>query len=253
MPDRRGWYTFLWGPVPVTVATVGLTATGIISSDEPMLFVVLPTGAFIILHAAMRAIKDKSMIRRLGRHYDHVQRRSVQVVSDLGRLTGNQFDLWMVDLYLPVTQASLAWRWPFLVRQQELSRQISVSLVDTRPQEPSLDSQVGPYGTCFTSAKPVIWFDETDLRPSDDVLQPSVENLWRSLNPAENKKLSKVFGVLSVSPLVDQLGKNCVGVLAVHVAPERDKALHAHGALRSLEGRQRVTNACVDLNRLLAG
>lgn len=252
MPDRQGWYTFLWGPVPVTVATVVLAAAGTISSDEPMLFLVLPSAVFIVLHAVVRANKDKSMIRRLGRHYDHVQRRSVQVVSDLGRLTGNRFDLWMVDLYLPVTHATVAWRWPFLIRQQELSRQISVSLVDTRPQEPSLDSQVGPHGRCFTSGKPLIWFDETDLRHSDNVLQPPVENLWRSLHPAENEELSKVFGVLSVSPLVDQLGKNCVGVLAVHVAPERATALHAHGALRSVEGRQRITNACVELNRLLA-
>ncbi len=251
MPDRQSWYVFLWGPVPVSVATVVLTVSGFISGYRWMWVLVFICAVFFVLHAVMAAIRDKSMVRRLGRHYDDVQRRSVQVVSDLGRLTGRRFDLWMVDLYLPITHTRLTWYRPFLIRSQELSRQISVSLVDTRPQEPSLDAQVGPHGQCFTSAKPLIWFDETDLPPSQDVSQAPIDNLWRSLLPVENEELARRYGVLSVSPLVDQLGKNCVGVLAVHVAPERTKALHARGALWSQEGRQRIANACVDLNGLL--
>lgn len=252
MADRRAWYAFLWGPVPVSVATVILAVPGLVSNNGPMWFWVLPSATFVILHAVMAAISDRSMIRRLGKHYDHVQRRSVQVVSDLGLLTGNQFDLWMVDLYLPTTHFALTRRWPFLIRWKELSRQISVSLVDTRPQEPSMDTRVGPHGQCFTSAKPLIWFDEPALGPSEEGSQPPFDNLWNSLSPLSNQELSRVYGVLYVSPIVDQLGKNCTGVLAVHVEPDPAKALHARGALWSLEGRQRITNACVDLNGLLA-
>ena len=249
MHDRSTKYTFLWGPVPVSVATVVLTIWGLRSNDQPIwswMLIVL-CGVFIVVHAAMAAVRDRSIVFRLGRHYDQVQRMCYQVVADLGELTGNQFDLWMVDLYLPARTIQM-WRWPF--RQQVLSRQITASLVDTRPQEPSVDSRVGPHGQCFTSGKRIIWFDENDLRLSGHG-RPSVDNLWESLEEAQNAKLAASYGVISVSPLVTQHGRNCVGVLAIHVAPEPDKAIRAHGALSSVEGQRRITNACVALNGLL--
>lgn len=69
---------------------------------------------------------------------------------------------------------------------------------------------------------------------------------------SSNARLAAVYGALSVAPLVDQLGKKCVGVLVVHVAPEPDRALRALGALTTPEGRRRLNNACVEMNGLLA-
>ncbi len=90
----------------------------------------------------------------------------------------------------------------------------------------------------------MLWFDE-------QAHSAVPGNKWRDYDATTNARLAQAYGVLSVSPLVDQLGKNCVGVLAVHVQPERDAVVQALGALTSLKGRRQINNACVELNGLL--
>ncbi len=245
MRSRTAWADIVWGPVTLSMATVILAVSSLVDSgDRPWPWIV-GSAIFIVLHTSIATVRNLNIVRRLGRHYDRVQSRSVQIVSDLGQLTADQFDLWMVDLYLPRSRPRISRRRPFVYLERELSRQLSVSLVDARPQPPSVDSRSGPHGLCFTSRRPQIWYDE-------DTLGSSPDNLWSTFNPSNNEQLAKTYGVLGVSPIVDQLGNNCVGVLVVHVEPEPDKALRALGALTSPEGRRRLNNACVELNGLLA-
>ena len=150
----------------------------------------------------------------------------------------------MVDIYLSKSDWSFILRPPFLARERVLSRQLSVSLIDARPQPTWFDIQQGIHGMCFQKVKPLLWINET-------VHGTTQENAWTAMEPPTNDELSNSYGVLNVSPLVDELGKGCVGVLAIHVEPEREVIHKALGALRSLQGRHRINNACVELQGLL--
>lgn len=252
MLRRSAWSDLLWGPYPLTIATVTFAVLGFLDDDERPPWLILAVAAFIIVHGAVAHIRDRSIVRRLGRNYDAVQRRSVQVVSDLGQLTGNQHDLWMTDLYVPRYCIRRRGRWPLPILEQTLSRELSVSLVEvsSQPQIIGLNSRL--HGRCFSSANAIVWFDQDDLGTPTDETERSVANEWSLLTEHENAAVASQFGVVMVAPLVDHLSRNCLGVLVVHVRPERTKALHARGAILSSEGRRRIHNACVDLQGLLA-
>lgn len=240
----RGWGDLVWGNVSLALATVILAVASAVGGDDRPWPWIVVSAAFIVVHTAANAVRDRSIIRRLGRDYDRVQRRAVQIVADLGELAADKYDLWMIDLYLPEGHWSITRKWPIVHRDRRLSRQLSVSLVDARPQPPVVDLGIGPHGDCFTQEQPLLWFDEQ--------AHSSISgNKWQDYDAATNARLAGAYGVLSVSPLVDQLGKHCVGILAVHVQPERDAVVQALGALASLKGRRQIHNACVDLNGLL--
>lgn len=220
--------------------------------DKRPVALIAVVAGFIIVHGAIAHIRDRSIVRQLGRDYDAVQRRSVQIVSDLGQLTGNQYDLWMADLYLPRYRMRRRHRWPFPVLQRTLSRELSVSLVEvsSQPQNMALNSEL--HGKCFSTESAIVWFDQDDLGEPTDETERSIANEWSQLTADKNAAIASQYGVVTVAPLVDHLSRNCLGVLVVHVRPERTKALHARGAILSSEGRHRIHNACVDLHGLLA-
>lgn len=237
---RSPWADIAFGPFTLTLATIVFTVA-ITLGTWP---VTIGSAGFIILHSAANVARDRSIVRRLGRDYDLVQRRAVQVVSDLGQLAADQFDLWMVDLYLCEWDWSPKLRRPFKLPERVLSRQLSVSLIAERHPPPTTDLQSGLHGMCFQEAKPFLWINEAIHGESPD-------NAWATLEDSSNNELTKSYGVLNVSPLIDQLGKRCVGVMAVHVGPERDVVHKALGALRSPQGCHRINNACVELHALL--
>lgn len=240
-----GWSDLLWGPVTLAAATTILAIASAVGGNHRPWPWIIGSAGFIVLHTAVNSARDRSIVRRLGRDYDRVQRRAVQVVSDLGELAAAKYDLWMVDLYVPAARWSLTRTRPFLHRSTELHRELSVSLMDTRSQPPVVDIANGPHGECYSKGQPIIWFDPDEHGATSD-------NRWDHYDDDENANLAAVYGVLSVTPVMDQLGKNCNGVLAVHVQPEREAAVQALGLLRSQEGRRRLNNACVELNGLLS-
>lgn len=218
-------------------------ASAVGGENRPWAWIIGSAG-FIVIHTTVSASRERSIVRRLGRNYDQVQRRAVLVISDLGQLSGDQFGLWMVDVYLSKIHWAFTARAPFLLRERVLSREISVSLVDARSQPPLLDKQAGPHGKCFHENKSLLWINEKIHGKTPD-------NAWAAMEPSTNEELSESYGVLNVSPLVDQLGRGCVGVLAIHVKPEGEVILKALGALRSPHGLHRINRACVELQGLL--
>ena len=152
-----GLIPFWWGPVTAVVATVTLAIAGVTGGGGLLWTVLIGVAAvFLVVHSFVSRMLEQSIIRRLGRDYDKVQQRVVRVVADLGDLTG-MYDLWMIDLYLPANRYRLTMRFPFIVRTEVLDRQLSVSLVDARPQPPSVDSMMGPHGEAYRSGAPVLW------------------------------------------------------------------------------------------------
>ena len=240
IPGRHTWVDFIFGRVAQVLATVALSIT---CAVKVWIWVVV-SAFFLIIHTVVNAARDRNIVRRLGKSYEQVQRRALQIISDLGRIS--HFDLWMVDIYLPLKQWTFVKRLPLFRRQKFLSRQLSVSLIDALHQTPSLVSlsSSSPYVECFNEIRPLLLFDH-------QVHGSYAGNGSITFYEQADSDLYKIHGVLSIFPLVDQHKKHCVGVVAIHVKPEQDLSLKALGVLQSERGRYNINNACVDLNGLL--
>ena len=240
---RYPWVELIFGRVTLAIATVVLAIACTVMS---WVFIV-GSAIFLIVHTVINSARDQNIVRRLGINYDRVQRSATQLISDLGHLS--RFDIWMVDIYLPARRWSLSGKPFFINRSRILSRQLSVSLIDSLHQPPSVGPSSGPYLQSFERAEPLLWFDRD--RHRDHPVEASLA-FYETAKSDLAKNLAKTYGMLGVFPLVDQLNKNCIGVLAVHVKPELDIALMALGVLQTEQGRYRINNACVELNGLLA-
>lgn len=238
----------MWGPATTAVATIALTLSGLLVHQDRVWIwlLVLPSASFILIHATVVAVRELSTIGSLVRNYDRALRRVIELLYHLGDLTS--FDAWTVDVYLPVRRVSRSSRFPFLTLHKRLSRQLSVALLDARYQPPLLDIDSGPHGMCHQEEMPLLWFDPRYFAAPP----PSIDNVWTSLDSTSNTELGRTYGVLGVSPLVDSNGTNCVGVLAVHVASDRHKAIHAHGALCSEKGLGHIRNTSEQLNGIVS-
>lgn len=246
------WNRIIWGPITATAATVGLAVLGFSDGDNRPWPLIACIASFLVLHSLVNSVARRNLVTRLGGRYADLQRRVLQLVSDLSSLGKNQYDLWMVDLYLHRRVYHWTSSWPFLLRRGELSRELSVSLLEVsdEPTEVNLDS--GIYAACFEGSRSLYWFNEDELSPSGGTGSTNDRNLWRSLSEQENSEAASRYGLLTTAPIVNQLGKKCIGVLAVHVKPERHKSFEAHSVIMSDEGRRDIHNACVELHGLLS-
>jgi hypothetical protein len=245
--SRNPWLELLASKMTLAAATVVLTlASSVSGEDRPWPWIAI-SATVIVGHAWITARRDRDVTRRLGKDYDRVQRRVLQIVADLGALAGDQYALWMVDLYVVEARFKLQRSWPLVGQRVRLVRALSVSLLDARQQPPVITLERPAHGECFTQSTPVIWFDPSQL--PDTV----AENPWPRYDSQVNEELSAAYGVLALQPVVDQLDRNCIGVLAVHVQPSAAATVKALGALRSADGQRRVRDAAVDLNGYLSG
>lgn len=242
--STNGWADVLWGRVSLTLATLGLAIGLAISGHRRPWWLIAAAGAFIVVHNAVGASRDKNIVRRLGRDYERVQRQLLQLVVNLGNLAAQNYALWMVDIYLPQRKWSLAWSWRCARRHVLLSREFSVALLDPRALASTLDPEVGPHGESFSHSRPILWFNES-------VGKKVTDNAWCRYEQGANAQLANDYGLLYVSPLANKLDKDCVGVLAVHVTTDVASVIQALGAINSRPGRQFIKNASIELNELL--
>lgn len=252
MQKSSPWIRIIWGPITATAATVGLAVLGFSDGDNRPWPLIACIASFLVLHSLINSVARRNLVARLGGRYADLQRRALQLVADLSSLGKNQYDLWMVDLYLHRRGYHWTPRWPFLVRRRELSRELSVSLLEVSDEPTEVNLDTGIYATCFELSRSLYWFNEDELGTSGGTVSISDRNLWRSLSEQENSEAASRYGLLSAAPIVNQLGKKCIGVLAVHVKPERHKSFEAHSVITSEEGRRDMHNACVELHGLLS-
>lgn len=249
MSEKATWVNIVFGKVTVVIATMVLTIPSLIGGEAWLVALMIGVAGFIILHAIVNESREGSIVKRLGRNYDQVQRRAVEVIADLGLLSGDQFGLWMVDLYLVQGTWSFMLRYPFIKRHKNLERRLTVSLLDARPQPPTIEIDDRPHGKiddrphrkCFVEAQPLLWSNHIDGGTQAD-------SAWSTVDTELSDELRTKYGVLVVSPVVDNSGEECLGVLAIHVGPDRNETFKALSALTSQEGQQRVRRACVDLH-----
>ena len=231
-----------WGRPTLAIATVGLTLAGLTGNLDRRWPWILGLACFIVLHSIVNWLRERSTSGRLGRNSEIVQRRVWRLISDLSDLTAREFDLWMVDLYLPQTSMGFSTSFPF-VSKKKLVRKFSLALTDVRPLPPEMELNHMFFGPCFSNAQPRIWWDVNLVGSSigDD-------NWWYHLDKVVNDKLREMFGAIRVNPIVDSLGKQCQGLLIVHTKSDAEVATKALGALTQSEGIRRLAGACEDIH-----
>ena len=240
------WSDLLWGRVTLTAATVGLAIAGSVGDSSRPWAWIFGLAGFIVLHAIIGWFRDRKFSNRVRQNYEEIQTRVLHLISDLSNLTAREFDLWMVDLYLPQSFFTLSTRSPFF-RNQKLVRELSIALTDVRTVPLEIDMNHELFGSCFSYSRPGLWWDQT-------LAQTHIAdgNLWHDLDEEVNNELRRTYGIVSVNPLVDALGRHCLGLLVVHTRRDSEVATKALGALAEPEGVRRLVGACRDIHSQLA-
>ena len=234
------WWDLLWSRPTSVAATVGLVIAGLVgNSDRPWIWI-LGFAIFAVTHEIVNFRRKRHISNRLGRKYEIVQRRMLRLISDLSELTAREFDLWVVDLYLPPSSFNPSARSRVVVK---LTRELSLALTDARAVPPDIESDHALFGRCFLEPCPGLWWD-VDLKMSS-----SGENLWHKFPEEVNSQLQETYGVISVNPVVDDLGKGCRGLLVVHTKRDSEIATKALGVLAEPKGIRRLAEACHDIHR----
>ena len=239
------WSSLLWGRPIVVIATVGLTVLNFVAKqDRPWFwFLVIVLAVFIVIHESFNWLRDQRLEKRFDQNYQIIQERVLRLIADLANLTGNNFGLWMIDLYLPLETTATS---DHFRNVSKLDRSLSVSLMDVRtvPLEIRIDHEL--FGVCFSQSNKKLWWDI-------DLANTTEENVWHVISDEVNTELRSIYGVISVNPIVDRLGKNCRGLLVVHAKRDPVAVTTVVGALKEEEGERRLDAACQDIHNQIRG
>ncbi len=222
------------GKPVVVAATAVLALLGVIGNrDKLWVWVVAAVCALVIVLFEVAAWRQDNQLQQ---NYEILLSRVLGLIADLSDLTAREFDLWVVDLYLPRKNLSSVLR-----RQiNELDLGIRVTLTDVRtvPNEIRLDE---PFGKCFVDRRGILWWDPKFAPTSE-------ENYASHLSHVENTVVAENYGIASVNPIVNQVGKECRGLLVVHAKRDAEIVTKVLGALQQSEGRRRMAAACLDIH-----
>ena len=231
MLEKHSYWRRLSRPV-VVVATVVLALLGVIGNpNRPWVWILATACALVVVLFEIIAWRQEAGAEsHLGQNYEMVLSRVLNLISDLSDLTAREFDLWVVDLYLP----QRAFTWSRRNRVSELELSMHVTLTDVR----TVPNRIEPchfFGRCFADRQPKLWWD-IRLEPS------SGENSWQSLNGGDNNKMAESYGVVSVNPVIDNLGRECRGLLVVPAKRDPEIVTKVLGVL--LQTRGQTANGC---------
>ena len=202
----------------VVVATVVLALLGVIGNrDKLWVWIVAALCAVVIVWLEVSAWRQDN---RLQQDYETLLSRILRLIADLSDLTAREFDLWVVDLYLP--------------------RKIHVTLTDVGivPGKIKLKDS---FGRCFIDRRARLWWD-VRFAPASE------ENYAVHLDRVDNTVVAANYGVANVYPVVNQVGNDCRVLLVVHAKRDAEIVTKVLGALQQTEGRRRIAAACLDIH-----
>ncbi len=175
--------------------------------------------------------------------YKAVLGRALSLLADLGHLTGGEFEVWVVDLYLPRSSYLL---WP-PGRQRGLRLELRATLTSASAQRTDAPIENAIIGSTFAECRPALWWDGRLARSSE-------ENDWSRLDQMSNDELvRKDYGVISAHAVTDNVGADCRGVLVVHVEHDAEVVTKVLGALQQRRGKRTIERACQDIFNHLRG
>lgn len=173
--------------------------------------------------------------------YKAVLGRALGLLADLGNLTGGEFDLWVVDLYLPKSPYS---SWP-PGRNRRLRLELRVTLTSASAELTEVAIEHPLIGSTFAECRPVLWWDGR-LAPSTE------DNYWSRLDrPANEELVARDYGVISAHAVTDNVRADCRGVLVVHVEHDAEVVTKVLGALQQRRGKRTIERACQDISNHL--
>ena len=180
--------------------------------------------------------------------YGSILNRVLDLLSDLGDLSGQDHGLWRIEVYVERTTFAYSLPLPFL-RRTDLVPALSVGLkhAPPPPQSISLDHEL--FGQSFRRAEPCLWWNETlaDFARGGNTAPNKAKNLQTEIN----RELEKRFGSISVNPIVDRLGARCLGLLVVHTPVDPAVVTKAVGAL--VPGKKEEDNWLERAKNCMAG
>ena len=236
------WRGLLSSRVVAVVATATLALLGV-QGNRDNLWVWMLAGlcaCVVVLIEILRWRHERNLSSKLGRRYEEVVGRVLQLIADLSDLTGREFDLWVVDVYLPRRSFGVLGR----ARTVTLERSLSIGLTDVRTVPGKVTLEDAIFGACFRECQAKLWWD-IELTPSSE------ENDWRRVAETDNMRLRNLYGVVSANPVSSRLGSDCRGLLVVHARHDAEIVTKVLSALRQSEGRRRVAAACWDIHSQL--
>lgn len=218
----------LWSRTLRAAAAVGLTI-GSVANQDPLWWWLIPLGAFIVASESVSAWTD----RRRNATLQVVDQRVVRAIADLGAVSGENYDFWIVDVYL------VRRTWTLAGPKRQLVRQPPMALTHVQ----ALPAQIAASGDdalarSFTDCKPNVWWD-LQLGPPPTDSDP--------YNTQFEHYHTTAYGAIGVTPIADPAGRNCVGVLVVQTKPDPLHVTAAVGVFRSPEGLRRIAEACHDM------
>ena len=224
------------------VATVALAFLGVIGNpDQYWVWIVASLCVVVIMVIEIvNYRRTQHGENRLGRSYEAILGRVLNLIADLSDLTAREFDLWVVDLYLPSHPSAMSLQ--TRIRKLELS--LHIALTDVRSVRSEIDLERQFFGRCFTERQSDIWWDIA-LAPTTE------ENRWGGLDCRDNDNIRTEYGVVSVNPVVNALGRDCRGLLMVHARGDAEAVTKVLSALRQSEGKRRIAAACFDIHNYL--
>ena len=227
------WLNLLFSRPILVVATLTLTIAELVgTADRPWNWIV-GICIFIFIHEFVNWRREQNISNRLKRNYEGILRRVLRLIADLSELTANEYDLWMVDLYVP--------------RSSKLVRELSIALTDVRIPFHEIPLNDELFGRCFKESRQGLWWNIELIPQSVSIPQLEDRNFWDKLGYL-NTELKRTYGVISVHPIVNALGKNCLGLLVIHTKCDSETATKALGSLTQSMGERRLAEACHDIH-----
>ena len=228
------WFNILFSRPTLVFATLALTVAEFIgTADRPWDWIV-GLCIFILIHETVNWRKEKNISNRVIRNYENILRRMLRLIADLSDLAADEYDLWMVDLYVH--------------RSSKLVRALSIALKDVRMPLREIQLNHELFGRCFKKSREGLWWNVELIPPSVNTSQSENHNSWNQLHDSVNNELKKIYGVIRIYPIVDTLGENCLGLLVVHTKCDSETATKALGALTHSTGTRRLAEACHDIH-----
>ena len=225
----------LFSPYLRLVATVALPVLGF-AAERTTIGVWVGIGLCVLVILAPEFSGDRWRGESTT-EYKAVLGRALNLLADLGNLTGGKCDRWVVDLYLP-RRSYLTWR---PTRHGNLRLAVRVALTGAPAQVTEVREDEPVIGKCYANGRRVLWWDAA-LAPSTE------ENCWHSLDESVNAQFARSdYGVMSVHPVTNNVGAERRGVLVVHAEHDAEVTTNVLGALQQQEGKRRIATACEDI------
>ena len=229
----RMFLSVLWSRTLRAAAAVGLTI-GSVANQDPLWWWLVPLGVFIVASESISGWRDRNRNAVL----QVVDQRVVRAIADLGAVSGDNYDFWIIEVYL------LQWTWTSTGPARRLVRQPPLALTDVQalPAEVPTSGD-GAFAASFRTRKPAVWWD-LQFGPTP--------TKHESYTTQFDHDQTAAYGAISVSPLADRTGRDCRGVLVVQTKPDPLHVTAAVGVFRSPEGRRRIADTCHDIYVALA-